>query len=228
MNLAIITARSGSKGLINKNIKILNGKPLLAYAIEAANNSNCFDEVMVSTDSVEYANIASEYGAKVPFLRSEYSSSDTASTRDCIVEVLSMYKNQEKYFDKFMILQPTSPLRDYKDIKNAFDLYKKKNAKSVISVVQLEHPLQWCNTLEDNLSLNNFLDISDDRRQNCLEYYRINGAIYLHDSLYYLENDNIFDSTAYALIMDKKHSIDIDTLYDFEIAEFLLKKGEKI
>lgn len=96
-NLAIIPARSGSKGLKNKNIKLLDGKPLLAYTIEAAIDSGVFDEVMVSTDSEEYAKIAIEYGAKVPFLRSQENSKDTSSSWDVVFEVLEFYRHQGKH-----------------------------------------------------------------------------------------------------------------------------------
>ena len=103
-NIAIIPARSGSKGLPDKNIKLLQGKPLLAYTIEAAIKSGCFTEVMVSTDSEKYAEIAWEYGAKVPFLRSKVMSSDTASSWDMVEEVLDNYKQLNQEFDSFCLL----------------------------------------------------------------------------------------------------------------------------
>lgn len=225
MNLAIITARSGSKGLPDKNIKLLNGKPLMAYTIEAALKSKYFDEVMVSTDSSKYAEIAKKNGAKVPFLRSPYTSSDTATTKECVEEVLGNYRKLNKNFERFMILQPTSPLRDEIDIQNAFKLFKEKDAKSIVSVVELEHPMQWCNSIDETLSLENFLTPEGDcRRQNLQTHYRLNGAIYLHDTKHYLSTDNIFDDAAFALIMEKHKSIDIDTLIDFELCEFFLCK----
>ena len=110
-NIAMIPARSGSKGLKDKNIRLLNGKPLLAYSIEAAIQSKLFDEIMVSTDSSYYADIAEKYGAKVPFLRSEGNSSDSASSWDTVQEILSFYRNAGEEFDSFCLLQPTSPLR---------------------------------------------------------------------------------------------------------------------
>ena len=119
-NIAIIPARSGSKGLKDKNIIELNGKPLMAYTIEAALKSKCFDTVMVSTDSRKYAKIAEEYGAEVPFLRSKENSSDGSSPWDVMEEVLNEYKKLGKEFDTFCLLQPTSPLRDEKDIKKAY------------------------------------------------------------------------------------------------------------
>ena len=131
-NIAIIPARSGSKGLVDKNIKELQGKPLIAYSIEAALQSGFFDEVMVSTDSDVYAYIAKEWGAQVPFLRSAEMASDSAGSWDTVREVLDRYKALGKEFDTVCLLQPTSPLRTQEDIRNAYQIYQNKNAKAVI------------------------------------------------------------------------------------------------
>ena len=221
--IAIIPARSGSKGLKDKNIKLLNGKPLMAYSIEAALESRCFDTVMVSTDSKEYAELAIKYGAEVPFLRSERTSSDLASTRDCIIEVLDEYKKIGKTFDRFMILQPTSPLRTAKNIIEAEKVYENKKAKSVISICEMDHSPLWSNTIGEDLSLDKFIKSDDDaRRQELSTYYRINGAIYLHDIEHYLLKDDYFDETTFAYIMKKEESVDIDDEFDFIIAKALL------
>ena len=137
-NIAIIPARSGSKGLKDKNIRLLNGKPLLAYTIEAALKSKCYDTVMVSTDSKKYAKIAMEYGAEVPFLRGDENSKDNASPWEVVKEVLLKYKELGKEFDTFTLLQPTSPLRNAKDIKNAYAELKEKNANAVVSMCELD------------------------------------------------------------------------------------------
>ena len=117
--LAIIPARSGSKGLRDKNIKPMAGKPLMVYSIQAALDSGVFDEVMVSTDSEHYADIAREWGGSVPFLRSETTSTDHASSWDMVKEVLEGYRSLGKEYDSFCLLQPTSPLRTAQDINNA-------------------------------------------------------------------------------------------------------------
>ena len=152
--IAIIPARSGSKGLKDKNIKDLNGKPLIAYTIEAARNSKIFDEIIVSTDSEKYAQISKEFGAKVPFLRSSQNSSDKAGSWDVVNEVLS--KLYEKY-DVVVLLQPTSPLRTGIHIKEAIDLFFEKAADTVCSVCETPHPIFWCNTLDENLSMKDFI-----------------------------------------------------------------------
>ncbi|AHF07800.1 cytidylyltransferase domain-containing protein [Desulfitobacterium metallireducens] len=178
--IAIIPARSGSKGLPNKNIRNLNGKPLIAFSIDGAKETGIFDEIFLSTDSQKYANIAIEYGANVPFLRSEKLATDTASTWDCVVEALEQYHAIGKDYDIFVILQPTSPLRKAEDIINAIELMIMNSADSVVSVCESEHSPLWYNTLPENKSLNGFLrkEILTKPRQELPTYYRINGAIY--------------------------------------------------
>ena len=138
-SIAIIPARSGSKGLPDKNIIKLKDKPLLAYSVEAALASGEFAAVHVSTDSPLSADIARQFGADEPFLRSEETSSDTASSEDAIREVLRRYQEQGVTFDAFMLLQPTSPLRTAEDIHAAFALLKENNADSVISVCEMDN-----------------------------------------------------------------------------------------
>lgn len=226
-NLAIITARNGSKGLKNKNIKILEGKPLIAYSIEAAIESGMFDMVMVSTDSEEYAGIARGYGAEVPFLRSEKTASDYASSWDAVEEVLIRYRNMGEEYDTFMLLQPTSPLRSAYDIKNAYGEMKEKKAYSIVSLCEVDHSPLQCNVLAYNNSLDGFIreEIKGKRRQDLPIYYRINGAIYLVSVPYFLESHDIYRERCFAYIMDKRSSIDIDDEFDFIVAGALLKRN---
>lgn len=217
--LAIIPARSGSKGLKDKNIKKLNGKPLIAYTIEAAKESGLFEDIMVSTDSLEYTNISRQYGAIVPFLRDEKLSSDTASTVDVIVDVL---KKMNKTYYTFVLLQPTSPLRTSEDIKNAYELFINKKANSVVSVCEIEHNPLLANVLPSDLSLDNFIKKENNiRRQDLGKYYRLNGAIYISKVEYYLRYKNFYEKDSYAYIMDKRNSVDIDDEIDFKLAEIL-------
>lgn len=228
-NLAIIPARSGSKGLKNKNIKLLNGKPLLAYSIEAALKSKCFDSIIVSTDSKKYADIAIKYGAQVPFFRSTETSTDTATSWDVVREVLKDYKKLGIEFDNFMLLQPTSPLRTEKDIKNAFKLLERKKANSVVSVCEAETNPENCLTISDNLYMSNILKKRNNtiRRQDANKYYRFNGAIYLSRVNNLIKNGNIYNSKCYAYIMNKRNSVDIDDEIDFRVAEILIRDLNK-
>ena len=224
-NIAIIPARSGSKGLKDKNIRLLNGKPLMAYSIEAALDSGQFDEVMVSTDSEKYAEIAREWGASVPFLRSAELSSDTASSKDVILDVLKRYADCGKVFDTFCLLQPTSPLRTAEDISRAYHLYEERMANSVVGVTEVDHSPLFCNTLPEDGSLVNFIrpEVKDKPRQSLEPYYRINGAMYIASVQYYREYGDFYHDKCYAYVMGKNVSVDIDDEMDFRFAELLIK-----
>ena len=223
-NIAIIPARSGSKGLHDKNIKDLCGKPLIAYSIEAAMQSKEFDEIMVSTDSPAYANIAQEWGATVPFLRSKETSSDTASSWEMVEEVLNNYKKKGVSYDTFCLLQPTSPLRTADDIKGAYDLYKRKAKFAVVSVCEAEHSPLWCGHLPDTNEFIGFID-SDamKQRQATQKYYRLNGAIYIVNTSKFQKDKYLYQEGSYAYIMEQKHSIDIDNEFDFNMASILMQ-----
>lgn len=221
MDLAIIPARSGSKGIIDKNIKELNGKPLMEYSIEAAIKSKCFDEVMVSTDSEKYADIARRCGAEVPFLRSPETSSERATSWEVVREVLGRYREQGVLFEMVTLLQPTSPLRTVDDIIDAYKIYKEKNACSVVSVCEVDISPLLCNTLQPDHCLDGFItpEVRSKRRQDLPQYYRINGAIYMLRVCYPDMQFKLYDKDSYAYLMDPQRSVDIDTEYDFFLAE---------
>lgn len=226
--LAVIPARSGSKGVPNKNIKLLNGKPLMAYTVECAKESCIFSDIIVSTDSEEYAQIARKYGASVPFLRSRETSSDTAGSLAVILEVLHNLPSQ---YDSVIMLQPTSPLREPWHIAEALALYKKKNADSVISVAKFSHSIAWVNFLDETLSLHNFIkkEYLNKRRQDIPEAYMLNGAVYVFRVKALNAQFNMFGEKSYAYVMDKKYSYDIDDEEDFTVVEALMhyKEGKK-
>lgn len=223
-NIAIIPARSGSKRLKDKNIRLLNGKPLMAYTIEAAKTSGEFDEIFVSTDSENYAKIACQYGASVPFMRSEVLASDTATSWDTVQEVLETYAQRGKTFDTFTLLQPTSPLRDGMDISAAYELMEEKNANAIVSVAKAEHPPLWCTMLPEDLSLEALAPNLERTGQPAGPYYRINGAIYIVNTQYFESTKNIYKDKCHAYVMSSEKSIDIDTLLDFEIAAMVQNK----
>ncbi len=224
-NLCIIPARSGSKGLPDKNIKYLYGKPLIAYTIEAAQKSGIFDEIMVSTDSQKYADISLKFGASVPFLRPNDLSSDKASSWSVVKHVVEQYASKGVEFDNIVLLQPTSPLRGADDIKKAFDYFVSKKANYVASVCEMEHSPLWANVLPEDCSLSNFINANNAaRRQSLQTFYRLNGAIYIINREFLLNNDNFFVDNSYAYIMDKRKSVDIDDEYDFFMAECIMKK----
>lgn len=224
--IAIIPARSGSKGLKDKNIKELLGKPLIAYSIECALKSDCFDKVFVSTDSPHYAEIAMRYGADASFLRSEKNSGDKADSWSVVREVLEKFESLGEKFDEIALLQPTSPLREPVDIIQSIELMHKKNGNAVISVTECDHSPLWCNTLPQDGNLTDFIrqEIKGIPRQNLPQYYRFNGAIYLLTIDEIQKGKHMFEEGCYAYIMDGNRSIDIDSEIDFLIAEVIMKQ----
>lgn len=221
--IGIIPARSGSKGLRDKNIKPLNSKPLLAYTIEAALGSKCFEELIVSTDSPIYARIAKDYGARVPFLRPAHLSGDEVSTSNVIIDLLEKLKENNEEFDCFMILQPTSPLRTSEDIKEAVNLMDQEDANAVVSVCEVDHSPLYTGLVPDDLRIDGFIKKGiSHRRQELSTHYRLNGAIYLARSNYFVEHQDFYKKDCFAYIMDKRRSIDIDDELDFIIAECLM------
>lgn len=228
--LAIIPARSGSKGLKDKNIIDIYGRPLMDYTIKAARDSDCFDKIMVSTDSKEYADIARECGAEVPFLRSEITASDTAGTWDAVREVLTKYKHYGEEFDYVAVLQPTSPLRNSDDIRGAFNIITEKEESNVVSVTETAHPIQWCFKLDETFSLKEYADspYSMMRRQDLEVYYQENGAMYLVNAKKIMDEDyNFYYDNCYAYIMPRERSIDIDENIDLVILRAILQEQMK-
>ena len=225
MKIAIIPARGGSKRLPGKNIKLLGGKPLIAWTIEAAIKSNIFDHIFVSTDSEEIASVSRDYGAKVPFLRPAELASDTATTNDVVTHLVEWFeKEYNKEVTTVAILQPTSPLRNAQHIQEAFKVMEMKRAKAVVSVCELEYPIQFCNQLGVDGAMDGFIELGDMKRTQDLDStYRLNGAIYIFDNTYVGRMNDLYSEGTFAYIMDSKSSIDIDTKDDFDLAEHLIR-----
>jgi len=221
--LAVIPARCGSKGLPRKNIRNLCGKPLIAWTIEEAKKSNYIDKIIVSTEDREIANISKKYGAEIPFIRPKELASNTAKGIDVIKHAINYFKEE---FKIIILLQPTSPLRTVEDINNAFkEFIRKRRAKAIVSVCELDHPIQWSNSLPDNLNMSNFINysIKNKNRQELKKYYRFNGAIYISEIDYLKDNDGFLGNETYAFIMNRENSVDIDNKIDFKLAEILLE-----
>jgi len=218
--LAIIPARGGSKRLPRKNILDLNGKPLIAWSIEAGLKSQYIDTVVVTSDDDEILDISKKFGAKT-IKRAEELASDTATTFDAIKHTID---NLEKY-DYIVLLQPTSPLRDEKHIDETIELLESKNADAVVSVCEMDHSPLWSNTLPQDGNMSGFLidEVLNKRSQDLEKYYRLNGAIYICQTEKLLENKSFFlKDNIFAYVMDRKNSIDIDEEIDFQIAEAII------
>lgn len=225
--IAIIPARSGSKGLVDKNIALVCGRPLMDYTIKAAIDSRCFDTVMVSTDSEKYAEIAKACGADVPFLRAEKTSGDCAGSWDVVREVLTNYAKNGLVYDYVALLQPTSPLRSVDDIKRAVGMLSNLSIHNVVSVAETDHPVQWCFPLSEDCSMAEYAKspYSLMRRQELEKHYQENGAIYLVDAKQIMNHDyNLYCDACYAYIMPRERSIDIDTKVDMAVLKAILGK----
>ena len=220
--IAIIPARAGSKGLKNKNIIDLCGKPMMNYSIEAALRADCFDRVIVSTDSVEYGKIANDVGAEVIY-RDEKVSNDTATT---YVVLQDLFKRVHISFDYFVLLQPTSPLRDEHHIKEAIKLFEARSCDFdfLLSVKESEHSSILVKPIDNDLSLKHFnIDFSNYRRQGYKEYSP-NGAIFLGKPDAYLRQKHFFGDRSLAYIMNDFDSIDVDTELDYKFATLCMKE----
>lgn len=224
--IAIIPARSGSKGLVNKNILMLLDKPILAYTIEAAIQSEKFIKVIVSTDSLEYKEIAEKYGAEV-VMRGEELSNDSATSYMVIKDVLE--KDLGIEYDYFMLLQPTSPFRNYQHINESIEKFEKNisNYDFLVSMTETSKTSTLIKPIEEDESLKHYdLDFSNYKRQNYKEYYP-NGAIFIGKNKEYLERKHFFGKKSLAYFMNKADSIDIDDRLDFEFAILLMNMKQK-
>jgi N-acylneuraminate cytidylyltransferase/CMP-N,N'-diacetyllegionaminic acid synthase len=222
--LAIIPARSGSKGLPDKNIKKLHDKPLMAYTIEASIKAKLFDEIIVSTDSAVYAQTAISYGASVPFLRPSHLATDEAATYDVIIHVVEELRQLGKTYDYLMLLQPTSPLRNKKHILESIEVLFNHDAHSVVSICEVEYHDYLKVTLDDKGRLSyGTSDKKQIRRQDTGSQFRLNGAIYLTQVSSFLYYKSFYQEKTYPYIMNTLESIDIDDRYQFKLAEYMMQ-----
>lgn len=225
--LAIIPARSGSKGVPKKNIKELAGAPLISYTIKAAKKSEFITRVIVSTDSEEIADVARKYGAEVPFLRPAELATDDAKAIDVYLYTIERLNlENDEQINEFLVLLPTSPLRNYMDIDQAIKIFKKKNADSVISVTETEYPPQWIKRISEKGILEDYIQgLNNLNRQEYEKTYIPNGAIYIFKYNVLKKEYNYYTDKTYPYIMPNIRSIDIDTPLDFMIAEYLIKNN---
>jgi len=223
---AIIPARGGSKGLKHKNIKIMAGKKLIEYSIEAALKCPKISRVIVSTEDSEIKQVSLKSGAEV-FDRPLELASDTAQTHGVARHVLDKLKQENDCPKYFVLLQPTSPLRTSKHLTACIEDFVKSNAACAISVTEVEdHPYK--DFLIENDMLKPLFNAKsfESRRQDLPKVFRPNGAIFLISSALFLEKNVFFVPPAMPFIMSNEESIDIDTEFDFFVAESLLKRFE--
>lgn len=221
--LAIITARGGSKRIPRKNIKEFCGKPILCYSIEAAKDAGVFDEIMVSTDDAEIASYAEKSGAAVPFFRSAEAAGDYASTDDVIKEVLTEYQKIGREFDAFCCLYPTAPFLTGKRLRDAMALLKE--ADSVMPVVPFSYPPQRGLIVNDNGFVERqFPEYAAARSQDLPKIYHDCGQFYACRTAPFLAAGTTDVERLVPLILSEMEVQDIDTLEDWEIAEIKYRR----
>jgi len=226
--LCTICARGGSKGVKNKNIKALNGKPLIAYTIEQAKASGLFDHIVISTDSDDIARVAQEYGAEVFFKRNTEMASDTAGKlnviKDAFVRSEAYYQKQ---YDYLVDLDATAPLRSVDDIKNSFAQFLKDDNDNLITAMPSRRS-PYFNLVEvsnkGKVTLSKKLDSSIVRRQDAPKSYDMNASIYIWKRDVILNDNTLFLDKTGLYVMPEERSIDIDTELDFEFVQFLMRK----
>jgi CMP-N,N'-diacetyllegionaminic acid synthase len=227
--LCTICARGGSKGVKNKNITLLNGKPLIAYSIEQARKTELFDHIVISTDHDEIADIAKKYGGEVFFKRSAEMASDTAGKLNVIRD--AFIRSEEYYsrkYDYIIDLDATSPLRNVEDIKLSFSQFLKDDNDNLITAMPSRRS-PYFNLVEldknGKVSLSKKLEGGIVRRQDAPKSYDMNASIYIWKRDTILNCNTLFLDNTGLYVMPEERSIDIDTQLDFEFVEFMMKRG---
>lgn len=223
--LGIIPARGGSKGIPKKNIKMLAGKPMIAWTIESALNSSGIDRLIVSTDDSEIAEISMKSGAEVPFLRPDTISTDISGSVEVVVHALRYLESHENYIpDYTMLLQPTSPLRSTFDIDQTLQSAEKQGYTSIVSVSETRFQPNLIKTITPSGIIKDVYPDTNrnSRRQDFPTYFILNGAIYLNKTSVLSESNSFVQPDSRAYIMPPERSIDIDTPWDFFLADLLL------
>lgn len=212
--LALITARGGSKGLPRKNVLLAGGKPLVAWTVQAALESQFVDRVVLSSDDDEIMVAAEAAGCEVPFRRPSHLATDEASSMDVVKHALQELPD----YDYLVLLQPTSPLRTNEDIDTAFQLMLSKNAPACVSVSEVEQSPYWMYQLTNENKLVNILEPLEvlSRRQDLPAVYTLNGAIYIAKVEWLMKTEKFVDTETIAYRMPKNRSLDIDDINDFE------------
>jgi CMP-N,N'-diacetyllegionaminic acid synthase len=224
--LGLILARGGSKGLPGKNTRLLRGKPLVAWSVEAAKRSKYLDAVVISTDSDEIANAAIQFGAEAPFRRPPELASDTASSMDAILHALDWLRLQGRSFDYVALLEPTSPLREPHDIDQALELLQVSSAQSIVSVCQASsvHPA-FMYRLHGNKSLTPYLSSDSKylRRQDIEPLYFLDGTIYIAKTATLSTLRSFYHDQTLGFEVPKWKSPEIDDEIDFLYVEAIMK-----
>lgn len=217
--VAIITARGGSKRIPLKNIKLFNGKPIIAYSIEAAINSGIFNEVMVSTDDPAIADVASKYGANVPFMRSKETSDDYSTTAAVLLEVIKSYTDQGRNFAFACCIYPTAPFITKEKLISAFELLVKSGADSIIPVTKFSVPIWRSLQMKDGKISYNWPEFAPKRSQDLPPAYHDCGQFYFFKCEEFLKSQELVTDNTIGIVVPESEVQDIDNEEDWKIAE---------
>lgn len=218
--LAIIPARGGSKRIPRKNIRDFLGKPIIAYAIEAALESGLFDQVIVSTDDEQIAEIARNFGAETPFLRSVQNSNDTATTADVIVEVLDAYKKQHIVWQQAACIYPCAPFVTADLLLQASNVLEQQQADVAFPVIRYGHPIQRALKLDTAGKISAFFDgYAQTRTQDLESAFHDAGMFYFFDVTRFEQTQSLRTENTIAIEIDENHAQDIDSESDWQLAE---------
>jgi pseudaminic acid cytidylyltransferase len=222
-NIAIIPARGGSKRIPRKNIKSFLGKPIISYSIEAALQTKLFEEVMVSTDDEEIAEIAKRYGAKIPFLRSANNSDDFSTTLDVIKEVINIYKASNIQFEYGCCIYPAAPFVTPSLLTQAYTILLKNKFDSVLPVIQYSFSIWRSLKMESNKVVMWWPENVNKRSQDLPVSYHDAGQFYWFNIEDAMQQESLLNNNTGAIIVNELQVHDIDTLQDWQIAEFKYK-----
>ena len=222
-SLCIIPARGGSKRIPKKNIKSFLGKPIIAYSIEAALKSKLFDEVMVSTDDITISKLAEEYGAKVPFLRSDKNANDFAVLADVLKEVLNRYNSNGLCFGYACYILPTAPFVNNKKLLDSFNILRKNNFDSVFPVQKFSFPIQRALQIKNGKIEMVNREFLNTRSQDLPLRYFDSGQFYWLKVGSFLEKLQLYSSNSGSIIISELEAQDIDTETDWKLAELKYK-----
>jgi pseudaminic acid cytidylyltransferase len=227
MKIAIIPARGGSKRIPNKNIKKFLGKPIIAYSIRAAIESDLFDKVVVSTDSEAIKAISLNHGAEVPFLRSEKNSDDFATTIDVIFEVIKQFEEIGVKVDEACCIYATAPFVSSEELTTAYSLLVEEAYDVVFPVLPYAFPIQRAIKLDSEKKIQMFFpDERQTRSQDLEKSYHDSGQFYWFNVESVIEKETLWTDNTGVILMDEMHAHDIDTMKDWEIAEFKYRLRE--
>lgn len=222
--LALIPARGGSKGIKNKNIIDINGKPLIAYTIEAAKKSIYIDDIVVSTDSEKIKQSAAQFGAWIPFLRPAALAKDQTPTLDVVLHTIESLKKMGHTYDIFLLLQPTSPLRTSANIDQALEIFLTNKCQPLAAVTKVsDHPLLIRSIAKDGYMEKLLQKQSTLRRQDMPDYYKLNGSIYIR-LISDINEKTSFNDSPVPYIMPEANAVDIDHALDILIVQFYLSR----